>query len=102
VTLAENERDLELHPERPDLWVSKARLLMLEESPVSHGLDEVETCLLKALELDPEHPDALEEAAHFYDVVMPDRAKALMYAQHYIRVAGKVVDDMQAIIDDSN
>ncbi|MGD0507543.1 MAG: hypothetical protein ABSA27_07090 [Terriglobales bacterium] len=102
MTLAENDCELERHPERPDLWVTKARLLMLEENPVSLGLDEVETCLLKALGLDPEHLDALEEAAHFYDVVMPDRAKAVMYAQHYIRVAGKVVDDMQSIIDDLN
>jgi len=76
--------------------------LRLEEDPVSLGLDEVEMCLSKALELDPGHLEALEEAAHFYDAVMPDRTKAVMYAQHYIQIAGKVVSDMQAIIDDPN
>jgi hypothetical protein len=101
----ENAKRLDLVPECPELWVAKARLMMLDDHPEDHepsGLDEIERCILHALELDPEHLEALEEAAHFYDVVVPDRAKAIMYAQSYIQVAGKVVDDMQAIIDDSN
>jgi hypothetical protein len=101
----ENTQRLNLVPECPELWVAKARLMMLDDYPEHHepsGLDEIEKCILQALELEPEHMDALEEAAHFYDVMIPDRDKAIMYAQHYIQVAGKVVSDMQAIIDDSN
>jgi hypothetical protein len=101
----ENTQRLNLTPECPELWVAKARLMMLDDHPEDHepsGLDEIERCILHALKLDPEHLEALEEAAHFYDVVIPDRGKATMYAQHYIQVAGRVVDDMQAIIDDSN
>lgn len=49
-----------------------------------------------------EHLGALEEAAHFYDVMVPDRSKALMYAQRYIQIAGKIVAEMQTIIDESD
>jgi hypothetical protein len=101
----ENTKRLNLVPESSDLWVAKARLMMQDDHPEDHessGLDDVEKCILKALELEPEHLEALEEAAHFYDVVIPDREKAIMYAQRYIQVAEKVAAEMQAIIDDSN
>lgn len=101
----ENTKRLNLVPECPGLWVAKARLMMLDDHPEDHepsGLDEIEKCILQALELEPEHLEALEEAAHFYDVIIPDRDKAIKYAQRYVQVAGRVVDDMQAIIDDSN
>jgi hypothetical protein len=101
----ENAKRLELVPETPGLWVNKARLMMLDDHPEDHepsGLVEIEKCILQALELEPEHLEALEEAAHFYDVIIPDRAKAMLYAQRYIDVAEKVVHDMQAIIDDSD
>jgi hypothetical protein len=101
----ENAQRLNLVPECPELWVAKARLMMLDDHPEDHepsGLDEVERCILHALELEPDHMEALEEAAHFYHVMIPDREKAIMYAQRYVQVAGKVVGEMQAIIDDSN
>ena len=78
---------------------------MLEDGPsdgqTPHGLVEVEKCILRALELDPEHLEALEEAAHFYDLQL-DPGKAVMYAERYIQLAGKVVDDMKAIIEAAN
>jgi hypothetical protein len=101
----ENTKRLNLVPECPGLWVAKARLMMLDDHPENHGssgLNEIERGILQALELEPEHLEVLEETAHFCDVVIPDRDKAVMYAQYYVQVAGKVVDEMQAIIDDSN
>jgi hypothetical protein len=101
----ENARRLDLAPECAEFWVTKARLMMLNDRPENNepsGLDEIERCILQALELDPGCLEALEEAAHFYDVMIPDRAKAIAYARNYITVAGKVVTDMQAIIDDCN
>ena len=41
---------------------------------------EVEECLKKALALDPENIDALQEAAHFYDAVTLNARKAKKYA----------------------
>jgi hypothetical protein len=77
----ENAARIKQRPECPDLWVTRARLLMLEEGPEDQlsafGLDEVERCILRALELDPGHLEAIEEAAHYYDVVVPDRTKAV-------------------------
>jgi hypothetical protein len=83
-----------------DLWVTRARLLMLEDTS-SGDLLEVERCVLKALDLAPNNLEAIEEAAHYYDVVAPDRRKAVKHAKRYIGLAGKVVSDMQAILEDS-
>ena len=102
----ENERQLGQHPECPDLWVVRARLLMLEDEPLDDqihlGMAEVERCILKALDLDPRHLEAIEEAARFYDAVVPNRTKALTYAERYLQLAGKVVDDMKAIVQQLN
>jgi hypothetical protein len=102
----ENDARIKQRPECPDLWVTRARLLMLEEGPEDQlsafGLDEVERCILRALELDPGHLEAIEEAAHYYDVVLPDRAKAVMYAERYIRLTEGIAQHMQAIIEGSN
>jgi hypothetical protein len=101
----ENTKQIDLVPECANLWVSKARLMMLDDHPEQHersGLDEIERCILHALELASEHSEALEEAANFYDVMVPDREKAVRYAQHYIQIAGRGVPDMQAIVDNSN
>jgi hypothetical protein len=102
----ENESKLGQHPECVDFWVERARLLMLEDLPSDDQppdvLGEVEKCILRALDLDPKHLGAIEEAAHFYDAVAPDRKKALTYAERYIHLAGTVVGDMKAIIEDSN
>ena len=84
-----------------DLWVTRARLLMLEDEPLSGSLLDVERCILKALDLAPDNLEAIEEAAHYYDVVAPDRRKAVKHAKRYIALAGKVVSDMQAILEDS-
>jgi hypothetical protein len=103
--LRENAKQLEIAPEIADLWVQRAVLLMLDDHPERHSfsvLDEVEKCILEALRLDPQHLDALEEAAHFYDVMAPDRTKATMFAQSYIQVSQKVIADMQTIIDESD
>ena len=102
----ENESRLSKHSECADFWVMRARLLMLEDGPsemqTPYGVDEVEKCILKALDLDPDHLEALEEAAHFYDCIVLDRDKAVMHAKRYNHLAGKVVEDMKAIIEDAN
>ena len=101
----ENTRQIELVPDCAELWVLRAILLMLDEHPDGHTLDplkDVEKCILKALDLNPNHLEALEEAAHFYDCVAPDRRKAIRYARRCAKVAGKTHGDMQAIIEDSD
>src|SRR5690242_17090188 len=99
--LKQNKILLRKHAECADLWVKRARLLMLEDEPLTGTLDDVEGCLLRALALSPKDLEAIEEAAHFYDVMVPNKRKAVMYAKRYIRFAGKVVSDMNAIIRQS-
>src|ERR1700694_3495882 len=94
--LSENAKQLEIGPEIADLWVQRAVLLMLDDHPERHAtsaLDEAERCILEALRLDPQHLDALEEAAHFYDVMVHDRSKAAMFAECYIQVSQKAIAD---------
>jgi hypothetical protein len=102
----ENESKLRQQSECADSWVERARLLMLEDGTsqdqAPYGLDEVEKCILKALDLSPEHLEAIEEAAHFYDVMVPDRSKAVAYAERYVKLAGKVVEEMKEIIEESD
>jgi hypothetical protein len=99
--LRQNQRLLTKNGKRADLWITRARLLMLEDEPLSGNLIDIERCILKALSLAPEYLEALEEAAHFYDVMVPNRRKSLMYAKRYIQIAGKALSDMQAIIASS-
>jgi len=82
-----------------DLWVTRARLLMLEDEPLTGSLNDVERCIITALALAPENLEALEEAAHFYDIMAPNRRKAVMHAKRYIQLARRVVSDMQALIE---
>lgn len=99
--LKQNQAELTKHRGCADLWVTRARLLMLEDKPLSGSLADVERCLLQALDLAPNNLEAIEEAAHFYDVMVPNRRKATRYAKRYLVLAGKTVSEMQVIIENS-
>jgi hypothetical protein len=60
---------------------------------------EVEECLKKALALDPENIEALQEAAHFYDAVTPNARKAKKYALDCRGRAAKVASEMDGILE---
>jgi hypothetical protein len=74
---------------------------MLEDEPLSGTLSDVERCILKALDLAPANLEAIEEAAHYYDAIAPDRRRTVRYARLYIGHARKVVADMQSIVENS-
>ena len=61
-------------------------------------LSEVEDCLQKALRLDPTSIEVLQEAAHFYDAVVPNVRKARKFAAHCRDKAVKLVAEMDGII----
>ena len=65
-------------------------------------LAEAESCLLKALALDPDSIEALQEAAHFFDAVRPHAARATDYASRCRAQAVKVTTEMDEILKDSN
>jgi len=93
-----NHALLRKHRDNADLWITRARLLMLEDEPLSGSLREVERCIQKALELAPDDLDAIEEAAHFYDIIVPNRRKASTYAKRYIQLSSRVISDMRVIV----
>jgi Tfp pilus assembly protein PilF len=76
-------------------YVDRAIRLQLSEDA---ALAEVEECLNKALKLDPDSVEALQEAAHFYDAVMPNARKARRYAVICREKASKVVGEMEEIL----
>jgi hypothetical protein len=59
---------------------------------------EAESRLLRALELDPGSVEALQEAAHFYAVVMPDLRRSQVYAAACREGAAKIVAEMDVIL----
>jgi hypothetical protein len=61
-------------------------------------LSEIEECLQKALRLDPNSIEVLQEAAHFYDAVVPNARKARKFAAHCRDKAVKLVAEMDGII----
>jgi hypothetical protein len=61
-------------------------------------LSEIEDCLKRALSLDPNSIEVLQEAAHLYDVVVPNARKARTFATHCRDHARKIVAEMDAII----
>jgi tetratricopeptide (TPR) repeat protein len=62
----------------PDFFVLKGVLILFSDTN-DFKLEDVEKNYLKALKLDPENINALEELYHFYDAVMDDEAKAKKY-----------------------
>jgi hypothetical protein len=62
--------------ETPSLLVLRAVLVQLGDDP-DLALDEARVSLERAIELAPDDPEAYEELGHFFDVVVPDRYRAL-------------------------
>ena len=61
-------------------------------------LPEIEEGLQRALSLDPNSIEVLQEAAHFYDGVVPNARKARKLAAHCRDKAVKLVAEMNRII----
>jgi hypothetical protein len=87
-------------PDCPYLLVSRAVLIMLQEDSTGPPLSEAEKDLLRAYELSPKDLDTLEELAHLYDVVIPDRAKAKQFARLYVERVQEVLAEMHAILEE--
>lgn len=92
---------LRAHGDCPYLLVVRARLVQLSSSDPSVTLEDAEACLLAALEIDAGYAPALEELAHYYDVVCPNPAKAREFAARVLEAANTVRADMQSILDDA-
>jgi len=74
------------------------RALRLQLADDGGDLSEVGEYLNKALDLSPDSIEVLQEAAHFYDAVVPDSRKARKYAVLCRERATKVVAEMEGII----
>jgi len=61
-------------------------------------LPAIEDCLKRALSLDPNSIEVLQEAAHFYDAVVPNARKARQFATHCREVAVKIVAEMDRVL----
>lgn len=74
------------------------RAIRLQLSDDDGELSEVEDCLKRALSLDPNSIEVLQEAAHFYDAVVPNARKARKFAMYCRDKAVKIVAEMDGII----
>jgi len=66
------------------------------------NLAEIEGYLQRALDLSPDNIEALEEAAHFYDVVIPDSQRAAYFASRCRERAAALVTEMDGILATSD
>jgi cytochrome c-type biogenesis protein CcmH/NrfG len=64
------------HPGSASLWQKRAHLIQLGPEETPHPLEEALVSYHRALELDPENPDIVEDIAHFHDAVMDDEPEA--------------------------
>ena len=84
---------------RTDAFELVDRAIRLQLSDKGN-LSEIELCLQKALALDPDGIEVLEESAHFYDAVVPNRRKARRFATRCREKALKLIADMDNIIEE--
>ena len=63
-------------------------------------LQTAEDCLLRAIALNPQSLEALEELAHLYDAVLPNPPKAKSHALKCKERAEKIVLEMNEILAD--
>jgi hypothetical protein len=76
--------------------VHKAIGLLLSDD--DGDLSDVEGCLRRAVELDPSSIEVLQEAAHFYDAILPNPELARTYATACRDKALAVADEMTEIL----
>ena len=81
----------------PYLLVLRSRLIQVDESDSTLTLEDAENCLLAAVRIDPTYLAALEDLAHYYDAVAPDRAKARLYASQFLEQVNTQVLEMERI-----
>src|SRR6478672_11656856 len=69
----------------PYLLVLHSILIRMEDGEtIWHSLEDAEHALLRAHSLDRSYLPAIEELAHYYDAVSPNRVKARAFAAEYI------------------
>jgi hypothetical protein len=76
------------------------RAIRLQLSDDDGDLAEIEDCLQRALKLDPNSIEVLQEAAHFYNAVIPSTRKARKFATQCRAKAVKLVGEMDRIISE--
>ena len=64
----------------PYLLQMEAALIQLSSEAINLELEDAEKCLLDAFSLNKTDIGVLSDLAHFYDVVLPDAAKASEFA----------------------
>jgi tetratricopeptide (TPR) repeat protein len=98
--LAKIEKLLARYSECPHLWNLRGDLIQLLETPHGPALAEAAKSYKMALRLNPQDLEALENLAHFYDVVIPRPASAKKYARAYIAKAKRGLREMECILTD--
>lgn len=86
----------------PFLHALKARLIMLSSEECPYTLDDAGDCLLKALEINANDLEVIEELAHYYDIVAPDSQLATRYASLLLDKIRDISNDMAEIINESD
>lgn len=94
---------IERNPLSPFLFILKSILIQSDEgdSDFIYLLEDAEKYLLHALEINDQDIEAMIELAHFYDVMMPNPAKAYKYSSQVLKRIKKIKLEMTEILRDN-
>ena len=96
--LSETSERLALVPDCPYHLVKRALAIQGVDREDGPSLKDARDALERAAALDPHHVEALQEIAHFYDAVMPDRELAVHYARMCLQVVNRIAAEMTALV----
>ncbi len=89
------------NPLSPYLWIVRARLEMLVGGSDEDPFGAAESFLLAAYKINQNDMEVLEELAHFYDVIVPDREKAKQFGVLLLEKLKLLERDMDDIVYES-
>jgi len=98
--LSQVDKLLAQQPDCPYLWNYRGNLIQLLDEGDVPAVDEAKTSYLKALEVNPDDLEALENLAHFYDTVGHSPIEAKKYATAYVEKARKSLVAMERILSE--
>lgn len=99
VALRQANETIQRDPGCPYHLVKRSVAILLQAEDAALSIEDAEADLLQAYRRDPKHLEALEELAHYYDAVSPDREKAKEYARQCRDMAARLVSDMDEILE---
>jgi hypothetical protein len=81
--------------------VRRAGAIQLQNTDEGPSLEDAESALLLAHQLDDRYIEALCDLAHFYDIILPNPERAKHFASLCLAEAEQIRDEMNEVLRDN-